>query len=473
MITPVILAGGAGTRLWPLSRNSYPKQFADLGHPQTLFQETILRLAGPAFRRPVVVTADEYRFIVTQQMGEIGILPENILIEPVGRDTAPAVLVAALLLARSGQASDLMLVAPSDHAIPDKGAFHDVVKSAQSAAQNGAIVVFGIQPDRPETGYGYLELAGECDASVAPCLLKRFVEKPDSAHAVEMLASGKFLWNAGIFLFRADRIISAFNQHAPKMVALAQAALEKAKPDLGFCRLASAPWEKIDRISLDYAIMEKEQGLMVMPFTTNWSDLGDWEAIQRTSSADQNGVVSHGATTAIDCTNSLLWSAHEHQELVGIGLDNLIAIAMPDAVLVADRRHTQDVKQAVAMLKKKTVRQATKFTREHRPWGWFDCLVLGPRFQVKRIVVAPGGILSLQSHEHRAEHWIVVEGTAHATLGEEELVITENRSVYVPLGSVHRLENRGDANMTLIEVQTGSYFGEDDITRYEDAYSRD
>lgn len=473
MITPVILAGGAGTRLWPVSRDSYPKQFADLGNPQTLFQDTALRLDGAGYRRAVVVTGDDYRFMVSQQLGQIGVLPENILLEPVGRNTAPAVLVAALLLEQSGRASELMLVAPSDHAIPDKEAFQGVVKAAIPTAQAGAIVAFGIQPDRLETGYGYLELANSDDTSIAPYLLKCFVEKPDVTRAAEMLASGKFLWNAGVFLFRVDRIIKAFNQHAPQMIALARAACEQSKPDLGFRRLAKEPWCKIDSISLDYAIMEKETGLMVMPFSADWHDLGDWEAIQRTSSADRNGMVTHGTTTAVDCTNSLLWAAQEHQQLVGIGLDNIIAIAMSDAVLVADRRRTQDVKQAVALLKQKSIRQATKFTRDHRPWGWFDSLVLGSRFQVKRIVVTPGGKLSLQSHAHRAEHWIVVEGTAHVTLDKEELVIAENQSIYVPLGAVHRMENRGKVNMTLIEVQTGTYFGEDDIIRYDDVYSRD
>ena len=473
MITPVILAGGSGTRLWPVSRNSYPKQFADLGNERTLFQETVLRLAGDGLQRPIVVTADDYRFIVTEQMGQIGMLPDTILIEPEGRDTAPAVLVAALLLEQSNQADTLMLVAPSDHAIPDKKAFQNALRAAMPAAQNGAIITFGIQPDRPETGYGYLELAQDNIVTDAPNPLKCFVEKPDAENATKMVASGKFLWNAGIFLFQANRIIAAFEQHAPQMIAPTRAALEQSEPDLGFRRLAADPWAKVEKISLDYAVMEKETGLMVMPFSAGWSDLGDWEAIKRSRPADANGIVTQGPTTAIDCSDSLLWAANEHQELVGIGLQNIIVIAMPDAVLVADRRHAQDVKQAVALLQQKTASQATQFTRDHRPWGWFDSLVTGPRFQVKRIVVTPGNKLSLQSHVHRAEHWTVVEGTAHVTLDGTEHIITENQSIFVPLGAVHRMENRGKLNMTLIEVQTGSYLGEDDIVRYEDIYSRD
>lgn len=423
MITPVILAGGSGTRLWPVSRNSYPKQFADLGNDHTLFQEIALRLAGDGFRRPVVVTANDYRFIVTEQMGQIDLLSESILIEPAGRDTAPAVLVAALLLEQSGQGENLMLVAPPDHAIPDKQGFQNAITAAIPADQDGAIVTFGIQPDRPETGYGYLELAADTIAPNAPNALKCFVEKPDVARATDMVASGKFLWNAGIFLFNVNRIIAAFEQHAPHMIAPARAALKQSHRDFGFRRLAPHPWAEVESISLDYAIMEKETELMVMPFSAGWSDLGDWEAIKRWHTLDETDVVTRGETTAINCTDSLLWVSDEHQELVGIGLDNIIA--MPDAVLVADRRHTQDVKQAVALLKKKSASQATQLTRDHRPWGWFDSLVIGPQFQVKRIVVTPGGKLSLQSHVHRAEHWIVVEGTAHVTLDDEERIITE------------------------------------------------
>ena len=471
MITPIILAGGSGTRLWPLSRKSYPKQFADLSRKDTLFQATAKRLTGPGFRRLVLLTSEDYRFIVTEQMGAVGILPEAVFIEPTARDTAPAVLTAALFL-KTDDPDGLMLIAPADHAIPDDDAFRATVEAARPAAEGGAIVTFGITPDRPETGYGYLELTGKDHPKDAPQPLKGFVEKPDAERAEEMLASGQFLWNGGIFLVSVKRICDAFAQHAADMIEPAQAALDGAKQDLGFRRLDVAHWEKIPKISIDYAIMEKANNLMVMPFSGGWSDLGDWEAMRRISDADSTGTSLVGPATAIECTDSLLWATHEGQELVGVGLENIVVVAMQDAVLVADRRNVQDVKKAVTILQNKQVKQASHFTRDHRPWGWFDSLAMGTRFQVKRIVVTPGSKLSLQSHLHRAEHWIVVEGTAHVTVDETVSMVTENQSIFIPLGAVHRMENRGKVNMTLIEVQTGIYLGEDDIIRYEDDYAR-
>ncbi|MEP5152728.1 mannose-1-phosphate guanylyltransferase/mannose-6-phosphate isomerase [Planktotalea sp.] len=471
MITPVILAGGSGTRLWPLSRKSYPKQFADLGQLDTLFQATVKRLAGQGFRRPVLLTSEDYRFIVTEQMGGAGVLPEAIFIEPEPRDTAPAVLVAALFL----QASDpdgLMLIAPADHAIPEAPAFRAAVEAARSAAEAGSIVTFGITPDRPETGYGYLELTEDTDPKDAPAPLKAFVEKPKLGRAKAMVASGQFLWNAGIFLVSVKTICEAFAQYAPDMITPAQAALDGAEQDLGFRRLDRAAFAQIEKISLDYAIMEKADNLQVLAFSDGWSDLGDWEALRRIADKNEQGTALIGEATSVECEDSLLWAASEGQELVGIGLENIIAVAMPDAVLVADRSRVQDVKAAVAALQEKGAKQASQFTRDHRPWGWFDSLAMGTRFQVKRIVVTPGSRLSLQSHVHRAEHWIVVEGTAHVVIDDTEQMVTENQSVFIPLGAVHRMENRGKVNMTLIEVQTGSYLGEDDIIRYEDVYAR-
>ena len=471
MITPVILAGGSGTRLWPLSRKSYPKQFADLGQPDTLFQATVKRLAGKGFRRPVLLTSEDYRFIVTEQMGGVGVLPEAIFIEPEARDTAPAVLVAALFL-QANDPDGLMLIAPADHAIPEGQAFRAAVEAASPAAEAGSIVTFGITPDRAETGYGYLELTGEDHPEDAPQPLKGFVEKPELERAQEMLASGQFLWNAGIFLVSVNAICDAFSKFAPQMIAPAQAALDGAEQDLGFRRLDAAAFGQIEKISLDYAIMEKAKNLEVLAFSEGWSDLGDWEALRRITQKDDRGTALVGAATSVECDNSMLWSTNEDQELVGIGLDNIIVVAMPDAVLVADRSRVQDVKAAVAALQDKGAKQASQFTRDHRPWGWFDSLAMGTRFQVKRIVVTPGSQLSLQSHVHRAEHWIVVEGTAHVTIDDIEQMVTENQSVFIPLGAIHRMENRGKVNMTLIEVQTGSYLGEDDIIRYEDVYAR-
>ena len=470
MIYPVLLCGGSGTRLWPLSRKSYPKQFAALVGAESLFQASAHRLCGAGFAAPTVITSSDFRFIVTEQLAEAGIDPGAILIEPEGRNTAPAVLATALYLAAKDPEA-LMLVAPSDHVIPDANAFRAAVALAEPAARQGTLVTFGIQPDRPETGYGYLELSARATTGIVP--LKRFVEKPDAETAATMLSQGSFLWNAGIFLFSTRAIIAAFEAHAPDLIPPVREAVETAQPDLGFLRLAAAPWAKARDISIDYAVMEQAQNLAVVPFSGTWSDLGGWDAVWRETGPDAAGNALSGPAIAIDCENTLLRSESPTLELVGIGLENIIAIAMPDAVLVADMRRAQDVKKAVAALKNKGAKQAETFPRDYRPWGWFDSLVIGSRFQVKRIVVKPGAALSLQSHVHRSEHWIVVEGTALVTINETKQLVGENQSVYIPLGAVHRMENPGKVPMVLIEVQTGTYLGEDDITRYEDAYKRD
>jgi len=472
MIYPVILCGGSGTRLWPLSRKSYPKQFARLTGDETLFQASVKRLSGDGFARPVIVTNSDFRFIVAEQLTEIGVDPAAVLIEPEGRNTAPAVLAAALWLAQKDPDA-MMLVAPSDHVVPDAAAFRDAVAAGKIACEAGDLVTFGIRPDRPETGYGYLELAdGAGDFSPKPRKLRRFVEKPDAKTAADMVASGTFLWNGGIFLFSVTTLIEGFKTHAPTLVAPIGQAVANAEPDLGFLRLAAEPWAEAADISLDYAVMEKASNLSVVPFDGGWSDLGGWDAVWRESEMDTSGVVTSGAATSIDCTDSLLRSENENLEIVGIGLKNIFAIAMPDAVLVADMSRAQDVKKAVAALKSKGAKQAEQFPRDHRPWGWFETLSLGQRFQVKRIMVHPGAALSLQSHVHRSEHWIVVAGTARVTVGEAVTLVTENQSVYIPVGSKHRMENPGKVDLHLIEVQTGTYLGEDDIVRYEDVYKR-
>jgi mannose-1-phosphate guanylyltransferase / mannose-6-phosphate isomerase len=469
MITPVLLCGGSGTRLWPLSRKSYPKQFAALTGDETLFQASARRLSGDGFAPPVVVTGSDFRFIVTDQLQGAGVDPGAILIEPAGRNTAPAVLAAALWLARTDP-DGVMLVAPSDHVVPDAAAFRAAVAAGLPAAKAGRLVTFGIAPDRPETGYGYLELAAAPDGSGAAVPLTRFVEKPDAARAAAMIAAGNFLWNAGIFLFSVRTILDAFRTHAPDMIAPVTAALDQAKGDLGFLRLDPAPWGQAPSLSIDYAVMEKADNLSVVPFGAGWSDLGGWDAVWREGGA---GVVTQGPATAIGCADSLLRSEDPRTALVGIGLTDIIAIAMPDAVLVAHMSQAQEVKQAVAALKARAAPQAESFPKDHRPWGWFESLVVGDRFQVKRIVVHPGAALSLQSHHHRAEHWIVVQGTAKVTVDDQVKLVSENQSVYIPLGAVHRMENPGRVEMVLIEVQTGSYLGEDDIIRYEDVYARD
>lgn len=472
MIYPVILCGGSGTRLWPLSRQSYPKQFARLTGETSLFQASALRCTTDGFAAPLVVTGDPFRFIVLEQLAGVEIAPQGVLIEPAARNTAPAVLAAALwLAARDPQA--VMLVLPSDHVIPDADAFRAAVNAALPQAQAGDLVTFGIQPTRAETGYGYLRLTSALSAnSFGPQPLAAFVEKPDAARAAAMVADGMHLWNAGIFLFSVRTILDAFARHAPDVLATAEKAMAAATTDLAFCRIDPAIWDELPDISIDYAIMEKADNLSVMPYGGRWSDLGGWEAVWQESGPDAQGNVVTASATAIDCKDTLLRSEVEGLELVGIGLDGMVAVAMPDAVLVARKDQAQKVKEAVAALKARGAKQATAFTREFRPWGWYESLALGSRFQVKRIVVHPGAALSLQSHHHRSEHWIVVEGTAKVTVNETVQIVSENQSVYIPLGAVHRMENPGKLPMVLIEVQTGSYLGEDDIVRYEDRYAR-
>lgn len=470
MITPVLLCGGSGTRLWPLSRKSYPKQFVPLLGEKTLFQASAERLAGPDYSSPLILTNSDFRFIVTEQLAELGMDPGAILIEPEGRNTAPAVLAAALWLEKTDP-DGLMLVAPSDHVVPDTKAFQNAVQIGVKAARDGQLVTFGIKPTHGETGYGYLEL-GETPKDSEAVPLTQFVEKPNQTRADEMVAAGNFLWNAGIFLFSVRAILDAFKAHAPELIASVQAAVDQGQPDLGFLRLDPKSWSDVSDISIDYAVMERAENLSVVPFSQGWSDLGGWDAVWREAERDERGVATSGPATSLDCDDTLLRSEDASLEVVGIGLKNIIAVAMPDAVLVADASRAQDVKLAVNALKAKSALQATAFPKDHRPWGWFESLVIGDRFQVKRIVVHPGAALSLQSHHHRSEHWIVVEGTAKVTVDEVEKLVSENQSVYIPLGAVHRMENPGKVPMVLIEVQTGTYLGEDDIIRYEDVYAR-
>lgn len=472
-IHPLLLCGGSGTRLWPLSRKSYPKQFARFSGDYSLFQASAMRMAAPGFAAPVVITGSDYRFIVTEQMAAAEIAPAAILIEPEARNTAPAICVAAVAL-HDREPGALMLVTPSDHVIPDGAAFRATVVAAAPTAYEGRIVTFGICPDRPETGYGWLELnkAAETTEGTGPHPLQAFIEKPDALTAQNMLDDGHYLWNAGIFLFTTDAILAAFEAHAPAILAGVRTAWSERKQDLGFTRLSPTPWAALEDLSIDYGVMEKADNLSVMPYSCSWSDLGGWDAVWREAGPDAQGIAISGPATAIDCTNVLLRAESEHQQLVAIGLEDIVAIAMPDAVLVAHKDCAQDVKRAVTILKEKKVLQADTLPRDFRPWGWFESLAISNRFQVKRIHVNPGAALSLQSHHHRSEHWIVVAGTARVTIGEDVRLLTENQSVYIPLGAVHRMENPGKVAMVLIEVQTGSYLGEDDIIRYEDIYAR-
>ncbi|QXT39034.1 mannose-1-phosphate guanylyltransferase/mannose-6-phosphate isomerase [Gymnodinialimonas ceratoperidinii] len=473
LIHPVLLCGGSGTRLWPLSRKSFPKQFVQLVGEESLFQSTARRLSAPGFAAPALVTASDFRFIVLEQLAAVEIGAAEVLIEPTVKNTAPAVCAAALSLHDRAPGA-LMLVVPSDHVIPDATHFRETIPAALPAARDGQIVTFGVRPDRAETGYGWLALsrAPDPDFSATPQKLKSFVEKPDPATAEALLAGGMHLWNSGIFLFSTTTILAAFQTHAPEVLALTRAALQDAQPDLGFTRLAPDPWEDLTNISIDYAVMEQAQNMTVVPYDGAWSDLGDWQAVWRNEAADGAGVVTMGPSVPLDCTDTLLHATHARQELVGIGLDNIIAVAMPDAVLVAHKDRAQDVKEAVAQMKARGTPQAETLPRDYRPWGWYESLIVGPKFQVKRITVHPGAALSLQSHKRRAEHWVVVEGRAQVTIDTEVTIVEENQSVYIPIGARHRLENPAETPLTLIEVQTGDYFGEDDIHRYEDLYAR-
>ncbi|QDL26730.1 mannose-1-phosphate guanylyltransferase/mannose-6-phosphate isomerase [Stenotrophomonas maltophilia] len=464
IIQPVILSGGSGTRLWPLSRESYPKQFLPLAGEQTMLQATWQRVAPIASRGPLVIANEEHRFVAAEQLHQVGAEPAAIILEPMGRNTAPAIAVAALEATRDG-ADALLLVLPSDHVISDEATFRSVVQAATSAAEAGKLVTFGIVPTGPETGYGYIKAAdGQGLRAV-----ERFVEKPDLDTATGYVASGQYYWNSGMFLFKASRYLQELERFQPEMLAGSRSAWQLARRDTDFTRLDKAAFAAVASDSIDYAVMEKTADAVVIPLDAGWNDVGSWTALRDVSQQDGDGNAHQGDVIAIDCRNTYAYG----QRLVAmVGLDDVIVVETDDAVLVGKADRMQEVKTVVSQLKTEGRSEATWHRKVYRPWGAYDSIDNGARFQVKRITVKPGGTLSLQMHHHRAEHWIVVSGTAEVTRGDEVILLSENQSTYIPLGVTHRLRNPGKLPLELIEVQSGSYLGEDDIVRFEDTYGR-
>ncbi len=470
-LTPVILSGGAGTRLWPLSRELYPKQLLALTGERTMIQQTALRLEGLGAAGPVVVCNEAHRFLVAEQLRQLAIAPQAIVLEPAGRNTAPAIALAAhaaLKGAAPQAASDLLLlVLPADHVIRDVPAFHKAVHSALDAAQQGQLVTFGIVPTSPETGYGYIQRG---PASGAVYRIARFVEKPGAAVARDLVATGDYYWNSGMFLFGARRYLEELGRLAPGIASACAAAFAAAKADLDFTRVDKQLFEACPSDSIDYAVMEKTADAVVVPLAAGWSDVGSWAALHEASEPDAHGNVSRGDVICEDSEGCYLYS--ESRLVSAVGLKDHVVVETKDAVMVAPRNRVQDVKKLVSRLKEQGRYEHSLHREVFRPWGSYDSIENGPRFQVKRLKVKPGAVLSLQLHHHRAEHWIVVSGTARITRGDEVFLLEENQSTYIPIGVRHRIENPGKIPLHIIEVQSGSYLGEDDIVRLEDHYGR-
>lgn len=482
-IQPVILSGGSGTRLWPFSREAFPKQFLSFVGDRTLLQDTIARVAGLdeedsglGFRvaPPLVICNELHRFLVAEQLRQIGFDEAPILLEPIGRNTAPAVTLAALEATRNTEADPVLVIMPSDHHIEDVGAFRGRLAEAVELAAKGRLVTFGIVPDRPETGYGYIKKGPSVTEHAF--VLSRFVEKPDIQTAVGYLNSGEYLWNSGLFVMRASVWLNNIERHRSDIAQHCRDAFSLARREADFIRVDRAVFQACPSDSIDYAVMERltstagESTALVLSLNVGWSDLGSWSAVSDLKAQDANGNVTHGDVFAKDTHNSLLYS--QGRFLATLGVDNLVVVETTDAVLVAHKDKAQDIKAVTEHLKNAARQEHIFHTKVHRPWGNYESIDHGTRYQVKRLNLKPGATLSLQLHHHRAEHWIVVKGTARVTRGEETFLITENESTYIPVGVRHRLENPGAIALEIIEVQSGSYLGEDDIVRFEDKYSR-
>ncbi|MEQ1882847.1 MAG: mannose-1-phosphate guanylyltransferase/mannose-6-phosphate isomerase [Burkholderiales bacterium] len=470
MIYPVVLSGGAGSRLWPLSRTLLPKQFLPLVSTRTMLQETLLRLNGlPALQPPVIVCSNDHRFLAAEQLREISVRPAAQILEPAARNTAPAVAVAALSVA-SQNADGVMMVLPADHLIRNLPQFHASITKAVAAAEKGHLVTFGIVGHEPETGYGYIERGVAMDGLAGCYRVARFVEKPDAERAREFVSSGRFYWNSGMFVFKASRYLQELEQFRPDLLKAARASWDKSSRDLDFTRLDETSFLASPSESIDYAVMEKTRDAVVVEADIGWSDIGSWTSLWQAGNPDAEGNVTLGDVHAHDMRGCYVRA--DSRLVAAIGVENLIIVETADAVLVAHKDRSQDVKKIVDALKSKNRDEYLVHKRVYRPWGYYEGLDQAERFQVKRIMVKPGSKLSLQLHHHRAEHWIVVSGTARVTRGEESFLVSENESTYIPLGTKHRLENIGKVPLHMIEVQSGSYLGEDDIVRIEDDYRR-
>jgi len=464
-IIPILLAGGAGTRLWPVSRDALPKQFLPLIGNKSTYQETLLRVNDAMFAPPIVITGPNFHFFARRQAEDVGVEP-MIIIEPMRRDSAPAI-AAATAVAMRRDSNAVVLALAADHIIPDVDAFRTSCRAGRVAAEAGRIVTFGIKPTEPKTSYGYI-LPGEAIADGVHAV-KRFVEKPDADTAARYVGDG-YLWNSGNFLFRADALLSELNRLEPGMAEAVEAAVANATTDLGFLRLEPGAFSHAPQKSIDYAIMEKTDRAAVALGNFRWSDIGSWDALLDITSPDHSGNVLQGSVVAMDASGCVVHSNDRLTTLIGVS--DLVVVSTSDAVMVVPRARAQEVRELVGRLKSAKRPEATDHKRVHRPWGYYESVDVGERFQVKRIVVVPSGILSLQKHRHRAEHWVVVRGTAEVTIGDRVREVHENESVYIPIGSIHRMANRGKIPLELIEVQTGSYLGEDDIERLEDVYRR-